>query len=262
MSSTFRADCSQCPGLCCIASPFFKSADFARDKPAGTPCPHLSEQNRCGIHDHLHARGYPGCASFDCYGAGQRLAAQRDDNADWRAHPKARPQIFEAFYTLHGVCELGWHLDAALARDELPPALRARLETALNDVQEAISHPGDPTELRTRVSELLIDASLEIRAHHGVIGPSHARQMLLGRSMRGGAFARSSFFAACLVGTDLRGADLRHADLRGTDMRGADLRAADLRDVLFLTPGQLERTKGDRKTRLSTDVERPAHWEG
>ena len=30
-------DCARCFGLCCVALPFTASADFARDKPAGTP---------------------------------------------------------------------------------------------------------------------------------------------------------------------------------------------------------------------------------
>ena len=36
-----RADCSRCVGLCCVAPAFARSADFAVDKPAGTPCTNL-----------------------------------------------------------------------------------------------------------------------------------------------------------------------------------------------------------------------------
>ena len=35
------ADCSRCAGLCCVLPAFAASADFAVDKPAGTPCRHL-----------------------------------------------------------------------------------------------------------------------------------------------------------------------------------------------------------------------------
>ena len=31
-----QADCAHCFGLCCVALPFARSADFAVDKPAGT----------------------------------------------------------------------------------------------------------------------------------------------------------------------------------------------------------------------------------
>jgi hypothetical protein len=48
-----RADCEQCFGLCCVVPAFAASADFAIDKDAGQPCPHLSEDFRCGIHAQL-----------------------------------------------------------------------------------------------------------------------------------------------------------------------------------------------------------------
>ena len=70
-----RADCSRCFALCCVAPAFAASADFAIDKPAGHPCPNLQEEDfRCGIHDRLRERGFPGCTVFDCFGAGQQVA--------------------------------------------------------------------------------------------------------------------------------------------------------------------------------------------
>lgn len=36
-----EADCSQCFGLCCVALPFARSADFPVDKAAGEPCRNL-----------------------------------------------------------------------------------------------------------------------------------------------------------------------------------------------------------------------------
>ena len=69
-----RADCSRCAGLCCVAPAFAASADFAIDKPAGTPCPNLRDDFRCGIHAAAAASaGFPGCEVFDCFGAGQQL---------------------------------------------------------------------------------------------------------------------------------------------------------------------------------------------
>ncbi len=55
-----RADCTRCAGLCCVAPAFAASADFAIDKPAGRPCPHLGDDFRCGIHEHLDQRGFHG----------------------------------------------------------------------------------------------------------------------------------------------------------------------------------------------------------
>ena len=72
--SGLRADCERCFGLCCVALPFAVSADFALDKPAGTPCPNLRGDHRCGIHAKLRPSGFTGCTVYDCFGAGQRVS--------------------------------------------------------------------------------------------------------------------------------------------------------------------------------------------
>jgi len=245
MHTEYRSDCSRCVGLCCVAAPFSKSADFAISKPAGTPCPNLGADHGCTIHAQLRTRGFPGCVSFDCYGAGQRLTEGRSDGADWRAHPEARDAIFSAFHERMGVCELGWHIDAALAQPTLPNDWLGPMTDAKRAVDAAATAPANVGALRAEVSTLLSNVSEAIRRQHGPLGPDHSRKMMLGASLRGQRLARSSFFATCLVGADLRNADLRHADLRGTDLRGADLRGADLQGVLFLTPGQLARARRD-----------------
>jgi len=66
-----RGDCSRCFGLCCVALSFERGPHFAFDKPAGEPCPNLTWQGRCAVHDRLAAVGMAGCAKYDCLGAGQ-----------------------------------------------------------------------------------------------------------------------------------------------------------------------------------------------
>lgn len=36
MNSSLQADCARCFGLCCVALPYARSADFAFDKDGGT----------------------------------------------------------------------------------------------------------------------------------------------------------------------------------------------------------------------------------
>ena len=88
------ADCERCFGLCCVALPFFASADFAIDKPAGRPCP----QPAAGFplrHPHpLRERGFPGCTVYDCFGAGQQVAQVTFGGRDWRQAPEtAEPDV-------------------------------------------------------------------------------------------------------------------------------------------------------------------------
>ncbi len=68
------ADCANCFGLCCVGPAFAASADFAIDKAAGTPCPNLGGDFRCGIHDQLRPKGFAGCTVYDCFGAGQKVS--------------------------------------------------------------------------------------------------------------------------------------------------------------------------------------------
>jgi uncharacterized protein YjbI with pentapeptide repeats len=121
-----RADCERCFGLCCVAPAFSASADFAIDKPAGHPCPHLQADFRCGIHTGLRERGFRGCAVYDCFGAGQQVSQVTFGGRDWRQDPLAATQMYAVFPVMRQLHELLWHLAAALA---LPPA-RADLRGA------------------------------------------------------------------------------------------------------------------------------------
>jgi hypothetical protein len=99
-------DCERCAALCCVAPAFDASAAFAFDKAAGVRCRHLTGENRCSIHEALVERGFPGCAAYDCYGAGQRVTRAFEGSGDERRRN-------EAFLILQGVHELLWLLSEA-----------------------------------------------------------------------------------------------------------------------------------------------------
>lgn len=111
--------------MCCEATSFEASEDFAFDKPAGSRCRFLRRDCRCGIHPELAARGMSGCAIYDCYGAGQRVT---------RAFAHARDATLErneAFLRLRVVHELLWLLTEAAqrcAQPELESELAAEIE--------------------------------------------------------------------------------------------------------------------------------------
>lgn len=73
--SDLRANCSRCMALCCVLTRFDRSPDFACHKAAGEACRHLGVDQRCTIHERLGEEGFPGCISYDCYGAGQHMTA-------------------------------------------------------------------------------------------------------------------------------------------------------------------------------------------
>src|SRR5205823_14753122 len=112
--TALRADCSRCVGLCCVAPAFAASADFAIDKRAGQPCPDLHADFRCGIHDRLRQGGFPGCAAYDCFGAGQHVTEVTFGGRDWRRTPGIAERMFAVFGVVRQLHELLWYLTEAL----------------------------------------------------------------------------------------------------------------------------------------------------
>ncbi|WP_299951537.1 pentapeptide repeat-containing protein [uncultured Modestobacter sp.] len=259
------ADCSRCVGLCCVLPAFAASADFAFDKPAGTPCRHLQDDARCGVHDQLRDRGMPGCVVFDCFGAGQRVTQQTFGGADRPTDAAGLAALSAVFPVMRQLTELLWHLTEA---ETLVPAGDLREEAAAARARaERLTHGTadelralDAAGLRREVGDLLGRVSEVVRA--GVPGRARDRRGadLVGRQLRGADLHGVSLRGALLIGADLRGADLRRADLLGADLRAADLRGADLTGALFLTGPQLTAATGDAGTRLPAALTRPAHW--
>ena len=132
--SVLRPDCEKCVGLCCVAPAFSAAADFAIDKPAGRPCPNLRADFRCGIHANLRDLGFPGCAAYDCFGAGQRVTQETFGGADWRADPDIAPRMFAAFSIVRQLHELLWYLTEALALPATRP-LHPELQASRDETE-------------------------------------------------------------------------------------------------------------------------------
>lgn len=260
-----RADCERCFALCCVAPAFSASADFAIDKDAGQPCPNLQADFRCAIHDRLRPQGFPGCAVFDCFGAGQKVAQHTFDGQDWRSAPRIAAQMFEVFPIMRQLHELLWHLSEALT---LPPArpLHGELRLALDETERlSQGSPDDLADLdvaahRQRGNALLVEASELARAGVRRRRIDHRGADLIGWHLKGADLRGANLRGARLIGANLAGADLRSADLTGVDLRGADLSGADLSGSIFLTQSQLDAATGDSATTLPPSVTRPAHW--
>jgi hypothetical protein len=253
-----HADCCRCVALCCVGPAFAASADFALDKPAGTPCPNLRDDFRCGIHARLRESGFRGCTVYDCFGAGQRVTAattdERGEPTDWRRTPAVAPAMFAALATTRMLHELLWYLRAALDLPATAP-LHERLRAAYDETDALAEGPPDVVARvdaaahRDRVNELLLAASELARA--GVRGKEAGRRraagrngkdlrgaVLVGAALRGTDLRGASLRGAVLVGADLRGARLERADLTGADLRGARVDGYGLRGALFVTPSQ------------------------
>ena len=263
-----RGDCGRCFGLCCVALPFAASADFAIDKQAGTPCPNLREDHRCGIHARLRQQGFSGCTVYDCFGAGQKVSQVTFGGQDWRTGSRADARrMFDVFPVVRQLHELLWYLTEALA---LPPArpVHADLRRALEKTELLTRQT--PEQLaaldvgahRQDVNVLLLKTSELVRAGSGARGRKKDRRGadLMGARLKGADLRGANLRGAYLIAADLTGADLRGADMIGADLRDADLTDADLTGAFFLTQPQLNAARGSAGTRLPDSVTRPVHW--
>jgi hypothetical protein len=89
-----------------VAPPFDAEQGFGFDKPAHTACMHLGKDFRCSIHDRLAEQGFPACASFDCFGAGQRVTAQFAEQGEWSTKPAVAAQIFDSYQRMRALHEM------------------------------------------------------------------------------------------------------------------------------------------------------------
>lgn len=110
-------DCGRCFALCCVATTFQASPEFAADKDAHTACPQLGADHRCTVHSALVDRGYAGCVIYDCRGAGVVVSQQTFAGRDWRTHPDEATAMFEAFLVVRVLHE---QLELLLGARDLP----------------------------------------------------------------------------------------------------------------------------------------------
>ncbi|WP_330501503.1 pentapeptide repeat-containing protein [Peribacillus frigoritolerans] len=266
-----RADCENCFGLCCVALPYAKSADFAFDKDGGTPCSNLQSDYRCGIHENLRAKGYKGCTVYECFGAGQKVSQLTYDGNDWRENPASAKEMFEVFPIMQQLHEMLCYLNEALNLEDAQPLHRV-LQAAFEDTEyltkqspKSIMDLNVPAH-RTIVNDLLLHTSEMVRAKVSIkknkkkpnkIGRGSD---LIGAKLRGADLRGANLRGALLIASDLREADMRVTDLIGADFRDADLSGADLTGSFFITQAQINSAKGDTKTKLPHSLRIPDHW--
>lgn len=269
----WTADCEQCFGLCCVALPYARSADFAFDKAGGDPCQSLQGDFRCGIHSRLREKGMRGCTVYDCFGAGQKVSQVTYAGQDWRRHPGAAEEMFAVFPVMQQLHEMLYYLSDALhhpaaapVHPELAAALE-RTEVLTRLTPERILALDVPAH-RADINAGLLKASELVRAQAVQKNSGGGRRTKvpggpadwIGARLNGARLGGASLRGKLLIAADLSGADLRYADFIGADLRDADLSGADLRGSLFLTQAQIDSARGDGSTRLPPRFRIPEHW--
>lgn len=263
-----RADCQHCFGLCCVALPYAKSADFAFDKDGGTPCRNLQSNYQCSIHKDLREKGFRGCSAYECFGAGQKVSQITYEGKDWRNNPETANEMFDVFPIMQQLHEMLWYLYEALSIDIAKP-IHHELRTSFEKIERLTRLSKERLltlqvdEHRAEVNEWLLKTSELVRAQ--ARNPKLPKKIsrgsvLIGAKLKGLDLRGANLRGTLLIAADLRNADLRMTDFIGADVRDADLSGADLTGSIFLTQAQVNAAYGDSNTKLPPSLQTPAHW--
>jgi len=272
--NNLRADCENCFSFCCVALYFSASEGFPIDKDAGKPCLNLQPDFRCCVHKSLKEKGLKGCLSFDCFGAGQKVAQFSFGGHDWRKVPESAKQMFDVFLIMRQLHELLWYLTEALTL-QLTRPMHGELRSMLDDTEclthlspdsllklNIVIHRAEVNTLLVKTSELVrAEARREQKTHYKCQKTFDRRDNLIGADLRKIDLIGANLRGACLIAADLRGVDLTGTDLIGADFRDADIRGANLTKSIFLTQAQINVAKGNTSTKLPLSLTFPMHWE-
>lgn len=268
MFRDLKSDCKNCFGLCCVALPYGKSADFPYDKDGGKPCRNLCSNNLCAIHDQLRERGFRGCVSYECFGAGQHVSQSVYNGKDWREDTEHAEEMFAVFSLVQQLHEMLWYLKQMLTLKETK-SLKSSLQKIYNETVElTIKRPEEILKIdimghRSNVNSLLIESSEMYRAKSNKKSKGKGlkkKSDYLGANLKGLNLQGENFRGKLMIASNLSHSDLRRADLIGADLRDADLCGTDLTETLFLTQAQINAAVGDVHTKIPLYLERPSHW--
>ncbi|PAE20317.1 hypothetical protein CHH80_12040 [Bacillus sp. 7504-2] len=267
MNETLTSDCEHCFGLCCVALPYAKSADFPFHKDGGEPCRNLLSDNRCKVHHELRDKGFHGCVSYECFGAGQHVSQKMYGGRDWRGHTELRKEMFAVFPLIQQLYEMLWYLTQALSLNETKPIHAELKQLYERTVELTLNAPNEIIQLgidmhRSKVNKLLIETSELYRRNQANKHEKKSKRSFdyMGADLRGRNFHGSNFRGVLLIAANLSYADLRKVDFIGADLRDANLEFADLSDALFLTQAQVNSAKGNIATKIPDFLVRPHHW--
>lgn len=153
--SNLKIDCEKCFGFCCSALYFAKAEGFPEDKVAGKPCMNLKEDFKCKIHKSLSKKGVKGCTTFECFGAGQKIAQDTYKGESWLDNKEKASEMFDAFVKMMQLHEMLWYLAEAY-RIEREGKAKDAIKKVIDETKNISNLAGD--KLIKEIIEQLIAA--------------------------------------------------------------------------------------------------------
>lgn len=268
-----KIDCEKCFGFCCTALYFSKCDGFPEDKEAGKPCVNLQKDFKCAVHRELRKKGLKGCTTYDCFGAGQKVAQFTYKGESWVNAKELSNEMFNVFLVMRQLHEMLWYLAQALALAE-SSAIKEKIKMLIEKTISLTEMPPqfilkiDVESHRDSVNELLKQASKERQRsllHIKKSNDKNKKSLSVGCNFIGANLTNTNliggnFAGALLIVANLKNADLTGANFIGADLRDADIRGANLEHSMFLTQYQINSAKGDSNTILPKELVMPSYW--
>lgn len=272
-SKELKCHCENCFGLCCTAL-FFSACDgFPQNKDAGKPCINLKQDFTCSIHNTLFKKRLKGCISYECFGAGQKIAQKTFNKISWRKDPQSASKMFDTFLIIRQIHEMLLYLVQSYTleknnkiKSKIESLIDDTIKVSLWDVDKLLNL--DLESYRDKVNVYLKTTSETIRKKFKVYSTnslSTSKKQIQGKNFLGKDLTKynlcgADFRGALLIASNLSYSDLSGADFIGADLRDTNLSSSDLSRSIFLTQAQINSAKGDLKTKLPPMIVRPSYW--
>lgn len=271
-----KPQCEKCFGLCCVALYYSAQDGFPVDKAAGTPCPNLDADCRCKIHEQLGKKGLKGCTAYECFGAGQQVSQVTFAGKSWQQESSSAKCMFEAFLMMQQLHEICWYLAEAQSfslslhssiNEEITKLLEETERITWSDAQTLMEF--DLSAHHKKVGALLRKISTNIRMEISKenkipFSTNNANKSMIdyfGKDLRKKDLRCKDLHSACLIAANLEDCDFMGTDFLGADFRDTNIKGADLSKSIFLTQSQINTARGNKDTKLPSQLYKPGHWE-
>ncbi|APF21403.1 pentapeptide repeats family protein (plasmid) [Clostridium butyricum] len=247
-SKELKCNCENCFGLCCTAL-FFSACDgFPQNKDAGKPCINLKQDFTCSIHNTLLKKGLKGCISYECFGAGQKIAQKTFNKISWRKDPQSASKMFDTFLIIRQIHEMLWYLVQSYTLEK-NNKISSQIESLIDDTIKVSLWDVDKLlnlnleSYRDKVNVYLKATSETIRKKFKISSSkslSTSKKQIQGKNFLGKDLTKynlcgADFRGALLIASNLSYSDLSGADFIGADLRDTGLSSSDLSRSIFLT---------------------------
>jgi uncharacterized protein YjbI with pentapeptide repeats len=266
-SSVFRElkiDCGNCFSFCCVALFFSKVDGFPKDKSSGEPCVNLNSDFTCKIHKDLRKKGLKGCTSYDCFGAGQKVAKITYNGISWCESPGLAKEMFNVFLVMRQLHEMLWYLSMVYSLEK-EEALRVMSNIIIQETIEfTLLKPEALLKLnlvihREKVNEVLRKASDQVRSKFAGKSNKTVSKNYIGKNLKNVNLRGADLSGALLIATDMSNNDLSGVNLIGADMRDTNIKGANLENSIFITQQQVNTANGDAHTKLPPALTAPKY---